>query len=239
MVRVSRPGMVERPRERYDARRADAPMRRLQPDRAAERGGDANTAARIGAHRHRRHPRRHRRAGTAARTTGDAVGVPRIARRAEVGVIRRHAEGKLVRVRLAERNRARLAEQPRDRRIRTRHAIPEDFRSGSGANTLRRIEVFERNRDAVQRAAIGPVGDLLVRYLCRRPRGLCRDRHVGVQERILLLNARQIRIGQFARRHLPPHNQRGGFSDAQVSQIILRHAIPPFLLNRQADWRGD
>ncbi|GBD17267.1 hypothetical protein HRbin26_02186 [bacterium HR26] len=90
-----RPEVVERPGERDRAVEADPAEGRLEPDQATERGRDPDRAAGIGAERRDRHPVRDRRGRAAARPTGIVIEVPRVARRAIVGVVRGPGVGEL------------------------------------------------------------------------------------------------------------------------------------------------
>ena len=109
-----RPDLVQRAGERDEAVAADAPVRRLHADDAAERGGLADASARIGAQREDRLARRDGRRRAAGRAARHARQIPRVVRRVVGGVLRRRAHRELVHVRLADHHGAR-AEQPRRR----------------------------------------------------------------------------------------------------------------------------
>ena len=118
----NRTGLVERGGERHDAPARAAPIGRLQPDRAGERGRLADRAAGVGrgrAEAEMRRDRRGRAAGRAARhqmrafdlparrrTDIRALAPPRVHHRAEARGLVRRAHRELVIVELAEHDRA-------------------------------------------------------------------------------------------------------------------------------------
>ena len=128
-VWVIGPGMVERPGHGEDARLAGAAEGGLHANAAAERGRDADAAAGIGAERAGGEVGGDGRAGTAARTAGDAARVPGVVRRAVVGVVGRRAPGEFVRVGLAEEHGAGLAQLAGGRGIVLGDVIGEDLRA--------------------------------------------------------------------------------------------------------------
>jgi hypothetical protein len=104
-----------------------------------------------------------------------------------------------VRVELAQEDRAGLAEPARGRRVGPWHAVGQDLGAASRADAGRVVEVLERDRHAVERAAARASPELL----CRPPgvlaRALGRDRDVGVEVRVQPLDAAQVRLGQLER----------------------------------------
>ena len=80
-VRGQEPDVVQRLGEREHPCRADVPVRRLEPDHPAVRGGCADAAARVGAQRQRHVSRRDRRRRARRRAAGDPRGVVRVAGR--------------------------------------------------------------------------------------------------------------------------------------------------------------
>ena len=76
-----RADVVKRPRQRKHATARDATIGWLDADRAAPCGRSTDRAAGVGAHCHAHHARADRGARAGRRTSGDVLGVPRIARR--------------------------------------------------------------------------------------------------------------------------------------------------------------
>ena len=72
------------------------------------------------------------------------------------------AEGELVQVRLADDHRARLAQLADDGGVFVRHVVGHDLGAGRCPDALRRAEVLDADRHAVQRPAIVPRRDLIV-----------------------------------------------------------------------------
>ena len=112
-----RADVIERPCHRHDASRADAAVRRLESDDAAQRGGNADRAARIGAQRAEAHVGGNGGRRSARRSTGNAIESPWIAYGPVVGHGRRSAEGELVEVQLAEYHGASLLQTGDDVRV--------------------------------------------------------------------------------------------------------------------------
>ena len=102
-----RADLVEARRERDDPVARDGSVGRAQADDPAERGRLLDGAAGVGAERPRCEARGDRSGRAAGRSARNALGVPRVARRAEGGVLRRRAHRELVHVRLAEQRQAR------------------------------------------------------------------------------------------------------------------------------------
>ena len=135
--------MVEIPREREDAAHTDAPVGGLKSHHAAQRSGDADRAARVGAERRQRHAAGHRRRAAARGPARDAVRVPRVAAIPEVRVDVGHAQRDLVRVGLAEQNRARSLEFSHGDGILLGHEVREVARSRRGADARRVVQVLD------------------------------------------------------------------------------------------------
>src|SRR3546814_16020063 len=79
--------MVEFVDEGKCARPRQPPEARLQPEDAAEGGRHPDRSVRVGSKREVAEPRRDRGGRAARGSTGDAVGVERIARRSIMGVL--------------------------------------------------------------------------------------------------------------------------------------------------------
>src|SRR5258707_553404 len=82
-------------RERTNIGGGTAAIVRLKADDAAERGGNADGAASVRTDTAEAKPGGNRGSGASARTSGNTREIPRIAHWTVVGIIRRHAVGKL------------------------------------------------------------------------------------------------------------------------------------------------
>ena len=146
-------------------------------------------------------PRRHSRRGPAARATGNARRIVRVARGPEGFVVVRDAEGKLVQVGLAEQDGAGVEEFLRDGRVPLRPVCLETRRA-AGRRQIRGIDiVFDRERHAVE-GAHGTAR--LPRLVCAPRRGPHRGRILrdeAVERRRHGASLEQ-RLGVSGRRHL-------------------------------------
>ncbi len=134
---------------------ADHAVGRLVAEQPAERRGDADGAAAVGAGRDDRQPRGERGGGSAARAAGGEVGVPRVAGGAEEEVVGEALDAELGHVRLADDDAARRA-QPADgdavglggRRI------GEPAGAVRGAHAAHVVVVLREHRQPSQRARV-------------------------------------------------------------------------------------
>jgi hypothetical protein len=94
--------VIEGPGERQHPVPADAAVSGLEAHRPAERGGDADGAAGVGAQGGVDNAGGDGRARSTAGTSGAVLGIPRVAHGSEVGVGGGDAVGQLVHVQLAE-----------------------------------------------------------------------------------------------------------------------------------------
>ena len=200
-----RPGLIERARERDDAKARAAAVGRLHADDAAERSRLADRAAGIGAggaQAQFRRDRRGRAAGAAARDQRrrGARFSPRINRRSEVAGNVGRAHRKLVQVGLAEQDRARPPQVGRDGRFVRRHEAFQDPRARGRPDAAGAEQILDRERDALERPGLAagqaPVG--LGRHLERPLRGLGDERVQAARG----LDRPDMRQRQFARREL-------------------------------------
>jgi len=88
-----------------------------------------------------------------------------------------------VHVQLADEDRACVAQLSHDGRIRLRDPVAEDARARGRAYPRGGKEVLHRDRDAVERAAVAPGGDLALGLARLLARELGRDRDERVQPR--------------------------------------------------------
>lgn len=205
---------------------------RPHADDVAERGGVAEAAAAVGAVRDREHPRGEGGGRASARPSRVAGGVPRVDGRAEDGVERQHALAHLGSVRLADDQRARLAEKRRE------HAVVRGGSDiGEGRRAVRRREardvhqVLHRGGQAVQRrqrlARRARLGGPPVGRLGRGERdrvGLLRDD--GAEGGVALLDPLEVRAHHLDGRDLAGGDARGERHGAAVGEV-LGHQRPP------------
>ena len=156
-VRVTGPGLVEGVGQRDEPVARHPAVRRLHPDRAGDGARLADRAAGVGADGQRRLVRRHGRGRAAAGAAGDAVEVPRVARRPVGRVLGGGAHRELVHVGLAQDRQARRAEARDDGGVVRRDPALEDPRAARRGQALGGHHVLDRDRDAVERrSAAGP-----------------------------------------------------------------------------------
>src|SRR6185369_10915298 len=100
----------------------------------------------------------------AARTTGDAVELPRIVHWTKVRERRGAAMAKFVEIGFADDDRAGGVQAFYESRVRVWNPVLQNFRAAGGAHALGVEHVFDRYRHAVQRAAIIAAADFFIRF---------------------------------------------------------------------------
>ena len=134
--------------------------------------------------------------GTRVRSRGLWVGI-------KTGVFRRRTHGEFVAIRLAEDDGPR-ALQPFDRRgVVRRDEILQDARRTGGAGSAGQDDVLDRDRHAGQGSERFAGGNRLVHLLRLREGALRAQAEVGADFLVLLLDARQVGLGDFDSRRLP------------------------------------
>ena len=128
--------------------------------------------------------------------------IPRIACRRPRQIERRSAVRELVRLQFAEQNGAGVVELLRSGCVEIRNIVNADFGAARGQHAFGIVDVFQRERYAVQGAAITPAGDFLGGFARLRARGIRGERDEGVELRIERADARQQGVGVFERREL-------------------------------------
>ena len=156
------PDLVERRGERDEPEAAHASIGRLHADHAAERGGLAHGPTGLRSERDRDDARGHRRRRTARRSSGDAVGRERIARRAERAVLGRRAHREFVHVRLCDDDRPGGAQARHHRRLERAHVSFQNPRPARRRERERGDVVLDDDRNAGQRADGTALGARLV-----------------------------------------------------------------------------
>src|SRR5262249_44552211 len=149
-----RTDLVKRRRERDQPVAADATIRWLEADDAAQSAGLADRAAGVRAKGEWRELGADGCRGTAARAARHTVEVPRVAGRKEARVLGGRAHRELVHVRLAEQHGAALGQAASDRPVLDGDERLEDLRAGRRANAARGQHVLEDHRDAEQRGVV-------------------------------------------------------------------------------------
>ncbi len=198
---------------------ADEAERRLQSDNPAKRGGNADRASRIRAHRSEAHSRANGRRRSPARSAGNPIARPRVARAAVMGILAGDAVREFVHVRLAEQNRAGSREFFGDVAIRLRHEIRQNLRSGGGANPARPEIVLERNRNSVERAARAAAMNFALRRFGLAPCAFGEDRQESVERGIPALDPCERRLHQIERRDFPSPQQPRRLLDGKKRQL--------------------
>src|SRR5262249_11970838 len=95
--------------------------------------------------------------------------------------------------------------------------IAKDLRAGGGAHALRREQILDAERNAVERAALAP-RLTRVGLTCHRPRLIRRLQHIGVEE-TRALHRLKMRFGQFDRGQGLRREAVAGLGNRQRRQI--------------------
>ncbi len=157
-----RPDVIERPRQRHGPGPAHPPVRRLQPDDAAARGGQANGAAGVGTERSQRQSRGHGGGRAAPRSAGDVTGAPWVLHVAVVGIVAEGSHGELRHVELAEGDGTGGREPGHRRALVLIDEVLPRARPARRRQPADVTEILVRQRNPVQRSARGAPGELLV-----------------------------------------------------------------------------
>ena len=135
----------------------DEPQGRPQAGDATQARGDPDRAGGVRSERSRREVCSSSRSAATARATADPVGRPGIAGRPKVGRGRRGTEGELVRVELAENDRACLTQSFHGQRISRGDVVGQNRRCSRGACSCDVDHVLDADRYTPQRPApLGP-----------------------------------------------------------------------------------
>ena len=211
--------MIVAERVGIDAEAADQAVGRLQPGQAAQRGRVADRAAGIGAERAHHQPRRDAGTRAAGRSTGEMLAVPRIACRRPGQVEGRTTVGELMRRQLAEQDGTGLMQLRDGGGVEIRDIVGARARVARRADAGGAVDVLQRERNAVHRAAIVACHDLGFRDACLIQRLVRGDQQIGVELRIDGGDAVEEGAGQRNRRKLSPLDQARGFRDGEEMQI--------------------
>src|SRR4030095_8961706 len=134
--------------------------------------------------------------------------------------------GPLAQVRLADDDRARIAQPLRDRRILARWLAHQCQRARSGLLAIAGVDVvFQQNRNAVQRTALPLMPTLFVELPRDAARvGIELDDRIQVESPVDQLNPAQIDVEQLLRAQLPARHQRLHLPDARERDVVMTQA---------------
>jgi hypothetical protein len=220
-----RPGehadVVERPRERNDARDRYEAVGPLEADDTAVRRRPEHRAHSLGSDRQRRHPHGHGGGRAGRRSAGRVTLIPRVSR------WRRIAIRELGRHGLAEEDRPRRA-QPRDRgRVHGRARVGERLRAAGRRHSRDVDDVLHAHRHPMQRPpkpSGAGLGQALVRGGERTVLVHVSPRPDGSVERP---DARETRLGELDRAHRPRADCVRGGSKTEHDEVSGWHRGPP------------
>ena len=185
---------------------------RLEPDRAAERGGNADRAAAVGAERELADAERERAGGAARAAAGRAVGRERVAGLPVELVAGRAAVAELGHVAAPDGDRAGRLEARDAGRAGVGNRVHERARAGGARIARLAHRVLDRERPAGQRPGVLAALQALLELPRPLARGLGIDQAERVDDRIDLGGARERRLDarerRDGRRHAQPRSTR-------------------------------
>ncbi|GMR23665.1 MAG: hypothetical protein BMS9Abin37_2115 [Acidobacteriota bacterium] len=154
--RVSqRPDLVQRRGERHESVARYAAVGGFESGDAAQARGLADRSAGVGSEGRRDESSGDGGCGAAARSAGNTIEIPRVFRRMKRRVFGRGSHGELVHVGFAQDDCAGVVEALDDRRVIDGYVVLENARATGASAPGDRDDVFERDRKAVERAALG------------------------------------------------------------------------------------
>jgi hypothetical protein len=113
-----------------------------------------------------------------------------------MGVVVGHPISKLMHVSFADQNHARLVQASNGGGVEVRNPLGEDFGARGGSNATRGEEVFDGNRDSVQRATVLTFAYFAFRFRRGLSAFLLGDGNEAVQLGLELINSLDSRIEQ-------------------------------------------
>ena len=198
-----RPDVVERGGERHQTVAGDPAVGSHHSDDVAERRRLPDGPSRVRSQRDGGKIGGNGGGRTAARSAGHAGQIAGIVGGKKAGVFRRRTHGEFVAIRLAEDDGPR-ALQPFDRGgVVRRDEILQDVRRAGGAGSAGQDDVLDRDGHAGQGRERFAGGNRLVHLLRLRESALRAQAEVGAHFLVLLLDARQMGLGDFDGRGLP------------------------------------
>ncbi len=218
--RGQRSNMIERPRKWNHPTHRDAAISRLDPHTPAQRSRFANRARRVSPNRRITKPGSHSSRRTSGRSSRDVPRVPGVVNIAEETDQRTPTISELMQIVLAHNHRTGLPQPSHNFRIFSRNTVLK-HRAGSGSACARGIDqVFQRDRNPVQRPAPHPTHDL---SLCRprlRQSRLASNGDKSIQHGVELLDSIQASPSQFNRRNFLAPKTRTQFNDSFQSSHV-------------------
>ena len=220
-------GVVHGPGEGSQAVAADPSVGGLESDYAAEGGGDADGSAGVAASGDGALAGGRRRAGTAAGTAADQVGVPGVVHVAVVGVLAGGAVGELVHVQLAQKNCARLPEPSGDGAVFGGHEVVVDAGAGGGADSAGVEQVFESHGNAVEGAAVAPGADVPLGLPRLGQRLVGQQGDEGVEHGLGGADAGEVGFDDLNRRNFALLQKTAQIARAGVTDLQFVHVLTP------------
>ena len=144
-----------------------------------------------------------------------------MANRAVGRVLARGAKGELVKVALSHDDSAGCAQPFDDGRVRAGNVGSPHAGGGGRRDAAHVDEVFDRDGDAVERAATAPAGDFLIGVPRGLPGGFREDCDEGVQPGVLARDARETALGDLFGGDAPGGNLRRQLGNRQ--QAVIGH----------------
>ena len=221
-----RPDMIGAEGLRDDAGGAHQPPARLEARNPAKGGGEADRSGSVAADRKGGQRRRDRRRRTARRTAGDAAQIVRVAG-IRVDVLGGGAEREFMGVDLAEQYRPDGSKPRLHRRVRRRHPIRQDMRTGGRPNSGRLYDVLEAIRHAVQQTPPRSRGDLPIRRRRRPQRAIGGDRNKGFEARVQRRDAVEKGAGKTRRGDFAGADAPAEIDGTQPDQFVIGHLATP------------
>jgi hypothetical protein len=222
-----RAAMIERVGVGNHARAAHQTERGHQADDTAQRCRAPDRSPRVGSQRRRDQARRDGRPRAGGGAAGEVGEVPGVARGGPRQIERRPGMGHLVGGQLAEQHGPRVVEPGGRRGVRIGDPVDEDARVRRGEDAARVVDVLERERDPVQRAAGRIRGDLGLGLAGLLPRQIERARDEGARLAVVLLDALDQGLDQIHGRQLPCRDQAGQLGDREVMKIGCHGVVHP------------
>ena len=126
----------------------------------------------------------------------------------------------LRRVRLADEDRARLAQARDLQGVGLGHVLAVGRRAVGRAHAGGVLQILVRDRQAVQRRQVVAARAAAVGLVGRRERALGRPRHDRVDERVDALDPRKVRLDELARRERAGAQRAGLLGRAQEAEVV-------------------
>ena len=221
--------MIEAERIGNHAAAADQAKSGLHSSQAAQRRRRTDRASRVAAERGQYQSSRESRSRATAGPSREVFGIPRVARGGPGQVERRSAVCELVGCELAHEDGAGIIKLVHDTRVHSRHVVCIGPGVAGRANSRSFVNVFDTERNTVQRPAIAAFADLDFGLTGLNDGLLGGNRDERVNDRVDRFDPRQQSIHQFERRQLARLDQARGSCNGvrQVRGHQLRPLVGP------------